>query len=433
MAEKTVFQSQLEDKEAFAFVKSHKAVESAMEAIGAGVPDGRSTSGMSALEAAANTIENTHLKSAFESLRTGETELHSPDTAEAIIMLTGYPSMLVQNGDFDASPYGAWQDRLDPYRDNIKSIIAGVGRVELKNHPSGMPWIGTCWLVGDDLLITNRHVARFFSQLRQGAWEIMPGVEVNVDFAEELGSKEALEYLISSIMYIEDNENIDLALMKLAPRSAVRLGLSPVPLDTRLAQVEYIGTIGYPADDMRNNPRDAFTKYFQGQFGVKRFAPGRIMNANYNPEQFTHNCTTLGGNSGSVVFNVASGGAVGLHFGGNAQVQNYAVNAATIATVFGKQNIRPQPLRGEAGAGGVGKERRGSAEDFGDRNGYNPGFLGEGSLDVPMPILGRIWSIWSRARRPARRSSNIATSSRPQQDATACHLHRREYRRDERS
>jgi endonuclease G len=298
--------------------------------------------------------------------------------------------MLVQNGDFDASRYGPWQERLDPYRAKIKAIIAGVGRVELKNHPSGYPWLGTCWLIDDDVLITNRHVAKLFSLMRQGSWQIMPGVEVNVDFAEELGSREALEYLIGSIIHIEDNENIDLALMKLARHSAGRLGLSPVPLDTRLSQAEYIGTIGYPADDLRNNPRDAFTKYFQGQFGVKRFAPGRIMNANYRREQFTHNCTTLGGNSGSVVFNVASGGAVGLHFGGNAQVQNYAVKAASIATVLGKQNVRVRPLRdaAAAGVGDAGEERRARAGDFRDRNGYNPSFLGEGPLNVPMPIIG---------------------------------------------
>jgi len=45
----------------------------------------------------------------------------------------------------------------------------------------------------------------------------------------------------------------------------------------------------------------------------------------------THDCTTLGGNSGSVAFDYTGGQAVGLHFGGSYLKANYAVPASVVA------------------------------------------------------------------------------------------------------
>ena len=389
MNDKSVFQSQLEDKEAFAFVGRRGAVEAAAEAIGAGLPEGVAAGRAPELEGAARTVRSADLESALENLQAGQTNLDAPDPAEAIIMLTGYPSLLVKQNDFDTSQHGPWQARLDPHRARIKSIIRSVGRVELTGHPQ-YTWVGTCWLIEDNVLITNRHVAKVFALLREREWQIMPGVEARVDFAEELGSTRALEYMIGSIIHMEEHADIDMAVMKLARHSASQLGMTPVPLDTRHEAAEYIGVVGYPADDLRNNPLDAFNRYFQGQFGVKRFAPGRIKDPNHNRDQFTHNCTTLGGNSGSVVFNVASGGAIGLHFGGNAQLQNYAVKATTIASALARQNIRIQPLRAPASGRQRpgGEEREARAQDFRGRNGYGADFLGGQALSVAMPIVG---------------------------------------------
>jgi endonuclease G len=44
-----------------------------------------------------------------------------------------------------------------------------------------------------------------------------------------------------------------------------------------------------------------------------------------------HDCTTLGGNSGSAVIDVATGLVVGLHFGGEYVVANYAVPSWELA------------------------------------------------------------------------------------------------------
>src|SRR6185503_4399617 len=44
----------------------------------------------------------------------------------------------------------------------------------------------------------------------------------------------------------------------------------------------------------------------------------------------THDCTTLGGNSGSVVLDMQTGKAVALHFAGLYMIENYAVPASMI-------------------------------------------------------------------------------------------------------
>lgn len=43
-----------------------------------------------------------------------------------------------------------------------------------------------------------------------------------------------------------------------------------------------------------------------------------------------HDCTTLGGSSGSVIINLATGKACELHFSGTYRESNYAVTSAAI-------------------------------------------------------------------------------------------------------
>ena len=45
---------------------------------------------------------------------------------------------------------------------NIRQAIPAVGRIELPGHPS-IPYGGTGFVVGRDLLMTNRHVAELFA------------------------------------------------------------------------------------------------------------------------------------------------------------------------------------------------------------------------------------------------------------------------------
>jgi len=383
MQEKTVFQSQLEDTEVMNSLRRSGKLESALLDAKGTLPSSPMT----------ESVQPSHLEAAIEDIRAGDTDVQNPNLAEAIIMLTGYPSLLIRDGDYEEPKEKVWRDRLNPNRKLIKNVIASVARVELKHHPEGMSWVGTCWLVDEDVFITNRHVALAFSQLRQNRYQIMKGVEVNADFGEEITGKQGLEVAIGSMIHVEPLESkVDLALMKFANGSLRRnFKMEPLVLNTRLAGVEYLGVVGYPARDLRN-PLDAMNAYFGGKFGVKRLAPGKVMNRNFSAEAFTHNCTTLGGNSGSAVFDVASGTAIGLHYAGNAQVQNFAVKADMIADRLRKSQIQVRKLEVEpsapAGELGVDLEARLRPEDFDDRTGYQVDFLGGGDLKVPLPALG---------------------------------------------
>src|SRR6188508_1768905 len=45
-------------------------------------------------------------------------------------------------------------------RERLEGALPSAGRVDLRNHR--LDWVGTAWVVGPDLLVTNRHVAREF-------------------------------------------------------------------------------------------------------------------------------------------------------------------------------------------------------------------------------------------------------------------------------
>ena len=88
--------------------------------------------------------------------------------------------------------------------------------------------------------------------------------------------------------------------------------------------------IGYPAKAPAHiiPNQEWMDRIYGGVYDIKRIAPG-LMGANH-ADSVTHDCTTLGGNSGSVVVNMQTGKAVALHFAGLYMIENYAVPASTI-------------------------------------------------------------------------------------------------------
>jgi pimeloyl-ACP methyl ester carboxylesterase len=63
-----------------------------------------------------------------------------------------------------------------------------------------------------------------------------------------------------------------------------------------------------------------------------RISPGIITGK--GSKYFTHDCSTLGGSSGSIVMSLETGYALGLHYGGSYLVDNYAVSAPLIAKLL---------------------------------------------------------------------------------------------------
>jgi S1-C subfamily serine protease len=243
---------------------------------------------------------------------------------EAIILLEGRPPLFIQNGDFLRVPE-KWK-MLNRHRAKIKASIARVGRIDVTGHPE-FEWLGTGFLAGPDAIITNRHVAEEFARTHGDGWRFRSGMSARLDFNEEHGAIDPLEFKITGIFGIHRTH--DLAVLRVAATGGPGSAL-PEPLTIATAKPgrvtgREVYVIGYPAMDGRRNDPDEMQRIFSGVYNVKRLQPGLISGWSDGDDVFRHDCSTLGGNSGSPVFDLATHAVVGLHFGGRYLIGNNAV------------------------------------------------------------------------------------------------------------
>ncbi|MEV0374705.1 serine protease [Streptomyces sp. NPDC050636] len=247
---------------------------------------------------------------------------------EAIVLLEGRPAILVQHHDF-TSQQGDWAV-LDGHRAAICESIARVGRVEVSGHVS-LDWLGTAFLVSPGVVMTNRHVALEFARGDGTGWTFQQGMSAQLDMAEEYGATPGAmppAYNITEVLGI--HEDVDMALLRVVPSDGDGDGAPLAPLAVAAdAPADLPGRpvycVGYPAWDGRRNEPESMRRIFMDVYNVKRLQPGTT--TELVPEQtvMKHDCSTLGGNSGSPVFDLADHRVLGLHFGGRYGFGNYAV------------------------------------------------------------------------------------------------------------
>ena len=258
---------------------------------------------------------------------------------EAIVRKTGRPSLLIWRDMYEPPRLELWTQRLDAARDAIQAAIRATGRVEVKGQTN--THLGTAWLIKDNIVVTNRHVAGIFTRERNGVFEIVPDhtgnpVRVVIDFLSELDNPASKEVAVTSVLHVASKfgGEPDVAFLVLDENADL-----PVPAvlgdDTKLTPHpdDALATIGYPAFDSRNDADDQ-QRIFGGQYNVKRLAPGLVMQL--RPATIAHDCTTLGGNSGSQVLSLKQGGAVGLHYSGVEGDENRAVRISHVMDLLGR-------------------------------------------------------------------------------------------------
>lgn len=261
---------------------------------------------------------------------------YSPFSGEEAIVLTqGRPVLFVQDDTFqlpdDATD--TWRARLEKARNTLQLAIPWVGRVNVRNHPS-LDWVGTAWVVADGVVATNRHVAREFAAKTNGGFAFLPSpipgktIGARIDFRQEYERPDGDEVKIAQVLYIADDGAPDVGLLALEKSIG-----KPLALAATVNVNDDVAAIGYPARDSRN-PSGDMERIFGVIYDVKRLAPGKITWAKDGSVQ--HDCTTLGGNSGSAVVSLATGAVVGLHFGGKPLLTNYAVPAPVVAALVEK-------------------------------------------------------------------------------------------------
>src|SRR5204862_434509 len=106
--------------------------------------------------------------------------------------------------------------RLQEARPSLESLLPALGRINIRNHPS-LDWVGTGWLVADDVIVTNRHVVEEFCQPSGSLWAFRRNPETglrraSIDFTCEFQVDEETEFAITEATYVEAAEGPDLGL-----------------------------------------------------------------------------------------------------------------------------------------------------------------------------------------------------------------------------
>lgn len=261
---------------------------------------------------------------ALEKVRTGRKTLTPNEQLglEAIVLLFGRPALLVQDDDFGTPP-SEWA-QLEGKRAMIKGILPSIGRVELTGHHT-FPWCGTAFLVGDGVLMTNKHVAQIFALQSGTSWRFMPGVTARIDYKEEYQRDKPNEFEVTKVLGVHPKYDLSLLQVSMtAGRKKSPKILSVASKAPKFTKDGELAVIGYPAFDSRNG-RNEQLDIFKNIFDVKRLQPGKSTGLSQSPQILGHDASTLGGNSGSAVIDLETGSVMALHFGGQYLKGNVSV------------------------------------------------------------------------------------------------------------
>jgi hypothetical protein len=274
------------------------------------------------------------------------------------------PVLFVRDGKFDTTEVTALGpeavdlvDQMKRQGSRLSPLLPLIGRIDVVNFP-GNDFIGTGWFVDTDIVVTNRHVASLIARWDGRKFAFTRGV-ANLPMSSSLCNAHEFDDLIpdasrvfkvTEVLYIEPETGPhDIAFLKVARRTDGRgpAFISVAPSD--VAEEVPVCVIGYPARAPKRviPDQDLMKQLYRDRYDVKRAAPG--FTSGLENGATTHDCTTLGGNSGSVVLELASGVAVGLHYAGLYEEDNFAVRASVLTEYIGRKrwntppNIETQP------------------------------------------------------------------------------------------
>jgi serine protease len=278
-------------------------------------------------------------------------------TLEALVKLTDRPALRVTGGTLDPTDplFGEWGGTLIGL-DEMPRLTNAVGRIDGDGQH-----IGTGFVIGAGIIMTNRHVleaiAEEVSGPAGGRWEFSVGVPT-IDFSETADGSARFrikKVIAAGAQPIEGKvrlDHLDMALLEVETTNAAGDPLpQALPLIDACPELKTKGdmfTIGFPArpgtSSMIDPKTGAFSmevskrlaQIFNLKFGRKYLSPGAVdhpvdVTGDTQHWVFTHDATTLGGNSGSAAIRVmAPLGVSGLHFGGATLTANYAHSLAAV-------------------------------------------------------------------------------------------------------
>lgn len=308
------------------------------------------------------------LKKVLQPTLSGLPDLSSDElaSAEAIVIADGSrPSFLLREGSFsDDHPFlGAWRDDMTNFRPALRKLAGCVGRIQLpEGDPTSYNGTGTLVDAGQGLVLTNFHVVK---HAREVSGVAMQGngqtLTVNdkwvIEFSGESGSAVRNRWLVKEVRLPTGAGvsfgGLDAAVLRIEefdphesklPASAIVLS-ADADYSTGAGTASLV-TIGFPGTPDTATPPGATIDWnfvlktlFNNRFGLKRVAPGKFgQPAGSVPGDtfghiLSHDATTFGGASGSLVFawKDEKTPAFGLHFAGATLAANYAVSLHKVA------------------------------------------------------------------------------------------------------
>jgi S1-C subfamily serine protease len=267
---------------------------------------------------------------------------------ENIIDAINRPALfLCKNTIMDDVP-PLWASRInnDEFSTHLRAITDSVGLISVQWGAADPEPVGTGFVAAQGVLITNRHVAEAFAD-DTGAFLKDGNISAHatINFCDERCQRPDKIFDIKQVLYVVPAPGPDVALLELdAPAgstvpSPLPLEVAQPPVDTALpASIsgdddnptarhvgEFVYTIGFPFHDKRA-PEDVEFDVFGSPLGVKRIALGQLQAVSGlgKHQLMAYDCSTLGGCSGSPVFDLKSGKVWGVHFSGAFKQSNYA-------------------------------------------------------------------------------------------------------------
>lgn len=318
-------------------------------------------------------------------------------TQEAVVLLQGRPSLLIRQNRFEIPKSGTWAKILSTHREIVETRLPSVGRIEVDDG-AGFRHVGTGWVIAEGIIATNRHVAEIFAKKQAKGCAFLvnfmgAAYAARIDFREEYKEKTTAEVNVREVVFMEDApRNLpDVALLRLVKHGDLP---APIPLLQKPPSAgQDIAVIGYPAFDNRYglDATEAAKAIFGTIYDVKRLSPGCVMGEKGKYWYFEHDATTLGGNSGSVVLDIATGYAAGMHFQGDFRTANYAIRASALLDLAAQNQVSTlvrKPLPPAPDKPPQAPVEEAVPASYADREGYQEKFL-TGDISVPLPKVSK--------------------------------------------
>lgn len=256
-------------------------------------------------------------RQAYDAIRRGVTP--TPEQRQALeraIRLLR-PAPLVRSGSLgalDRETAPAFPDWPD-FRIAVEPYLGSVGRIDRATWRRGQAPVpvATGFLIAEGRLVTNDHVV---DELTLNTGALIPR-QAEVRFGQEHGPSHEPDPVPIEAVVARDPD-LDLAVLAIAPRPMPGTTVRLVPVAVSVGTP--VAAVGYPMRSARD--LDVVSGLFGDVLDVKRASPGAVIARRY--AVLSHDCTTLGGSSGSPIFTLADAQLAGVHSDGMYLARNHA-------------------------------------------------------------------------------------------------------------